>query len=728
MKKKKKKLVVPVRMNIIFFVVFLLFSSLIFRLGVVQIVHGEKYKNEIKKTSDVTIQIPVPRGKILDRNGNLIVGNKPLKAITYTRPTSIKPEEMLGIAEKLAKFIKKDTKEDLKAITERDRKDFWILHHQNEAKSKITKQDEKSLKQKKLAEKDYDKEIYHLMLERITEQEMNSFSKKDLEILAIYREMLSGYPLTPQIIKNKNVTKEEIAIIAENLDALPGVDITTDWDRYNSYKIDGFAPLATILGKITTAKEGLPSEKAEYYSALGYSRNDRVGKSYLEYQYEDVLRGKKEKIENKMDKSGKVIDSVVVRKGQRGNDLVLSVDMEFQKKVEEIITNKLSHLSQPYLDRTFVTVMNPNTGEILAMAGKLRETNEKTGAREYNDFALGNMITSYAMGSAVKGAMVLTGYQTGAITMNNRVIRDEPLVFKDTKSKSSWSTSAFGDIDDLYALKRSSNVYMFKLAMRIGGQQYYIPNGSLSIDKVKAIDTLRYNFAQFGLGVKTGIDLPGEQVGFGGRIPDFAGNVLDFGIGQFDTYTPLQLVQYISTIANGGSRIRPHLVKEIREPSDDIHKLGPVAHELGSNVLNKIGANKDEIKRVKEGLRLVVYDPNGTGYGSIKNKQLKIAGKTGTAEALYDGPVPHSPGLMLWNLTFAGYAPYDNPEIALSVVVPWSTTDKMHPNLDIADDVFKAYFDLKKKREKKDTNSPNKIINIKKAEKEQNEIDDSSSE
>ncbi|MEK5523517.1 peptidoglycan D,D-transpeptidase FtsI family protein [Heyndrickxia sp. FSL W8-0423] len=728
MKKKKKKLVVPVRMNIIFFVVFLLFSSLIFRLGVVQIVHGEKYKNEIKKTSDVTIQIPVPRGKILDRNGNLIVGNKPLKAITYTRPTSIKPEEMLEIAEKLAEFIKKDTKEDLKAITERDRKDFWILHHQNEAKSKITKQDEKSLKQKKLAEKEYDKEIYRLMLERITEKEINSFSKKDLEVLAIYREMLSGYPLTPQIIKNKNVTKEEIAIIAENLDALPGVDITTDWDRYYSYKIDGFAPLATILGKITTTKEGLPSEQAEYYTALGYSRNDRVGKSYLEYQYEDVLRGKKEKIENKMDKSGKVIDSVVVRKGQRGNDLVLSVDMEFQQKVEEIITNKLSHLSQPYLDRTFVTVMNPNTGEILAMAGKLREKNEKTGVREYNDFALGNMITSYAMGSAVKGAMVLTGYQTGAISIHNNIIRDEPLVFRGTQSKSSWSTSAFGNINDLYALKRSSNVYMFKLAMRIGGQQYYVPNGPLSIDKVKAIDTLRYNFAQFGLGVKTGIDLPGEQVGFGGRIPDFAGNVLDFGIGQFDTYTPLQLVQYISTIANGGSRIRPHLVKEIREPSDDIHKLGPVAHELGSNVLNKIGANKDEIKRVKEGLRLVVYDPNGTGYGSIKNKQLKIAGKTGTAEALYDGPVPHSPGLMLWNLTFAGYAPYDNPEIALSVVVPWSTTDKMHPNLDIADDVFKAYFDLKKKREKKDMNSPNKIINIKKAEKEQNEIDDSSSE
>lgn len=726
--KKKKKQFIPVRINIIFFVVFLLFSALIFRLGIVQIVYGENYKQEIKKTNDVTIQLPVPRGKILDRNGYLIVGNKPLDAITYTRPTSIDPNKMLEVAETLAKFIKKDTKEDFKAITERDRKDFWILNNPEYAKNKITKQDEEELKKKKLDKKDYDKELYNLTLERITDKEMNSFSKERLEVLAIFREMLSGYPLTPQIIKNKNVEKEEIAVIGENLESLPGIDITTDWERFNAYKQkDGFSPLASILGKITTTKEGLPLEMAEYYKALGYSRNDRVGKSYLEYQYEDVLRGKKERISNIMNKSGEVVDSVVLSKGKRGNDLVLSVDMELQQKVEDIITKTLSHLSQPYLDRTFVTVMNPRTGEVLAIAGKLREKNDKTGEREYNDFALGNMITSYSMGSAVKGAMVLTGYQTGAISIGNSVIRDEPLKFKDTPSKKSWSTSAFGPIDDLFALKRSSNVYMFKLAMRIGGQEYYIPNGPLSIDKVKAVDTLRYNFAQFGLGVKTGIDLPGEQIGFGGNIPDFAGNVLDFGIGQFDTYTPLQLVQYMSTIANGGYRIQPHLVKEIREPSDNIEELGPVVKELGPNILNKLNMKDEWITRVQDGLKLVVNDPNGTGY-SIKNKQYKIAGKTGTAEALYDGPVPHNPGMMLWNLTFAGYAPYDDPEIALSVVVPWSTTDKMHANLDIADQVFKAYFDLKKKREKNDPTTAKKVINLKDSMKQQEKSDEESTE
>ncbi|MDH5160137.1 peptidoglycan D,D-transpeptidase FtsI family protein [Heyndrickxia oleronia] len=696
---KKKRVYIPIRMNILFFIVFLLFSLLIFRLGIVQIVYGDTYKNEIKKTQDVIISIPVPRGQIIDRNGYLIVGNQPLNAITYTRPQSIETEQILEIAKKLAGMINKKSEEDIKAITERDRKDFWILNHPKEAQAKVSPLDEAMLKKKKLDKNEYDKEIYQLILKRITEKEIQSFTEKELEVLAIYREMMSGYPLSPQIIKNKNVTKEEMAIIAENLDVLPGVNTMTDWDRYNTYKQEnGYAPLASVLGKITTSKEGLPRELANYYEAIGYSRNDRVGKSYLEYQYEEILRGQKEKINNVTNKQGNVIESNVIRKGKRGNDLVLSVDMELQQKVEEIISREIMKhktASQPYLDRAFVTVMNPNTGEILALGGKLLEA-DKSGNNQMVDFALGNMITSYSMGSTVKAATVLTGYQTGAIAPNT-YLEDRPLYFKDTKKKSSWNTSGFGQINDLYALKRSSNVYMFLTAMKIGGQQTYIPNGPLYIDKVEALKKFRHNFAQFGLGVKTGIDLPGEQIGYGGAIPDEPGKVLDFAIGQYDTYTPLQLVQYISTIANGGYRIQPHLAKEIREPGEHMSELGPIIQEISPKILNKLDMKTEWIERVQQGLISVVNEPLGTGYGMIKNKQFKIAGKTGTAQAQYDGPKAGHP--MLWNLTFAGYAPYDNPEVAISVVVPWSVTDKnFSPNLVIADEVFKAYFDLKKNR------------------------------
>lgn len=692
--KKGKKRIVSFRLNILFFIVFVLFSTLILRLGIVQIVYGDNFKRELEQNEIVPINLSVPRGKIYDTNGKLVVGNTPLKAIIFTRENSIKQDDMLEIATKLASLITKDTEEDFKSITKRDRQDFWILKHPKEAKAKITQNDEERLKKKELDNKEYDKEIYNLTRERITDEELNSFSNQELEVLAIFREMSSGTELTPQIIKNQNVTDEEFAVVSENLESLTGVDTTTDWDRYHEYKDnEGIATLGSILGKVTSSKEGLPKDTLDYFLARGYSRNDRVGKSYLEWQYEDVLQGQKEVVKKVTDKSGNVLETKVVREGKSGNDLVLSIDIEFQQMIEKIIEDKLgkAKVGQPYMDRALVSVMNPKTGEILAMAGKQYINNGK----QVTDFALGNMTTSYSMGSVVKGATVLTGYQTGVISPGDR-LTDQPLKFKGTQVKKSWNQNGFGSINDLYALKRSSNVYMFLIGMKIGGQERYVPNGPLGIDKVAAINTFRNNFSQFGLGVKTGIDLPGEQSGYGaGTIPPSAGNVLDFGIGQYDTYTPLQLVQYVSTIANGGYRIQPHVVKEIREPSINPNELGPIINEITPNILNKVNMKEEWINRVQEGFKQVVYDPQGTAYTYITNKQYKIAGKTGTAQALYDGPLPVHP--MTWNVTFVGYAPYDNPEIAISVVVPWSTTDQTHVNLEIANEVFKAYFDIKGK-------------------------------
>ncbi|WP_442757171.1 peptidoglycan D,D-transpeptidase FtsI family protein [Niallia circulans] len=697
MKKKKertKPFVSSFRINILFLIVFLLFSLLILRLGIVQIVNGEDYKREVDRKENVTVKIAMPRGEILDRNGKLIVGNKPSNAITFTRAQNSKTEEMLKIAEKLAIFIKKDSKEDLKAITERDKKDYWMIKHPNEAEAKITVADKKKLKH----DEHYDTKIYQLTLDRITSKEVNSFTKQELEVLAIYREMSSGYPLTPQIIK-KDATTKEVAMISENLDSLPGVDTTIDWDRYNLYKdTEGNETLDSVIGKVSSSKEGLPKDSIDYYLARGYSRNDRVGKSYIENQYEDVLQGQKEKIKNIIDKNGNILESEVVQEGKRGDDLILSIDIDLQREIEKIIAEKIgkARIGEPYLDRTFVTVMNPYSGEVLSMAGKQFEQNKKTGKTEVNDFALGNITTSYEMGSVVKGATVLTGYQTGAI-VPGEVLNDRPLKFLGTNAKKSWNKTGFGPINDLYALKRSSNGYMFLTAMKLGGQQTYIPNGLLSIDKVSAIETFRYNFSQFGLGVRTGIDLPGEHSGYGGgQIPPESGKVLDYAIGQYDTYTPLQIVQYISTIANGGYRIQPHIAKEVREPNQ-ANELGPIIQEMKPKVYNKIDMKEEWIKRVQLGFKQVVNEPLGTGYG-IKNKEYKIAGKTGTAQALYNGPLPHSQGLMLWNITFGGYAPYDHPEIAVSVTIPWLRTDQSHVNLEIANDVFKAYFELKEKQ------------------------------
>lgn len=679
-KKKKKKKTLPIRLNFLFFTVFLLFSVLIVKLGMVQIVYGDEYLREVKRTENEMISTTVPRGKMYDRNLNPIVDNKPLNAITYTKYPNTNTKDMLETAKKLAKLIKQNTNK----ITERDKKDFWILKNPQKAKALI------SDKELTLLE---NQDVYKLQLSRITEDHLNELTDDDLEVLAIFREFNSGYALTPSIVKNKNVTEEEFAMVSEHLDSLPGVSVSTDWERDYPYK----DTLRTIIGKVSTSDEGLPRENVDYYLARDYSRNDRIGLSYLEKQYEDMLHGKKAKFEAVV-KQGEVVETKQMTEGQRGKDLVLTIDMELQQTVENIIDHELRVTKAKgntfLLDRAFVILMNPNTGEVLTMAGKQYGRNNKTGATEIKDFALGNITTSYTMGSSVKGATVYTGFQTGAISPGTGFF-DRKLYFSKTPPKGSYAQ--LGYVTDITALQKSSNVYMFLTAIKIGGGNY-IPNSYLHI-KPEAFSIMRNHYAQFGLGTRTGIDLPNE--GIGSRGPDTtAGLLLDLSIGQYDTYTPMQLAQYVSTIANGGKRLQPRLVKEIREPSND-ESIGPVFQQMQPKVLNTLGNNKVWLDHIQEGFRQVAQVPGGTAAKYFMGESYSPALKTGTAEAFYDGPrkSEYSGLVPTTNLTLVGYAPHNNPEVAMAVVVPWAYQGGGDDiNKRIGKQALRAYFNLKEKR------------------------------
>jgi cell division protein FtsI/penicillin-binding protein 2 len=690
-KKKKKKQHVPFRLNMLFFVVFLLFSILILRLGELQIVFGDDFKREIERTEAITVNNPVPRGKMFDRNGKIIMDNKPLNAITYTKYQQTDQKEMLQTAERLAKIINIDTKK----VQIRDKKDFWILKHPKEAEAKVTEKEWALYEQKKLD----DKQIYKLQLDRITEKEINSIKGETLRTLAIYRQFNSGYALTPQIVK-VNVTDKEFAIVSENLESLPGVDTTTDWERKRIYG----DTLKSILGGVTSSEAGIPKDQLEKYMARDYSRNDRVGKSYLELQYEDVLHGQKAKVKNVTDKSGKILSTEVVSEGKRGKDLVLTIDMDLQKKVENIIEEEMWSAKQKpntsLLDRAFVVLMDPHTGEVLSLAGK-QIGKDKQGKTVMNDFAGGNITTSYNVGSAVKGATILTGYKTGAIQPGSTQL-DEPLRIASSPVMSSWRT--FGRINDLRALQVSSNVYMWKTVIAMAGGQYR-PNQPLPLD-YSAFDTMRQSFSQFGLGTRTGIDLPNEMSGFPGpeRTP---GLLLFLSIGQYDTYTPIQLAQYVSTIANGGNRIQPHLVKEIREPEMENNELGPIVEEIQPKVLNRLDMKQSWIKRVQEGFRMVMQVGDGTAVSSFKGADYSPAGKTGTAQSFYDGSDKSKRGTEVMNLSLVSYAPSDDPEVAMAVVVPWAYQGNSGPSVNnkIGKRVLDAYFELKKERQNTDKNA-----------------------
>ena len=501
--------------------------------------------------------------------------------------------------------------------------------------------------------------------------------------------MEGGYALTAQIIKS-GLTDKELAVISEQLGNLPGVDTTTYWDRMYTY--DDL--LSTLLGKITSADEGLPSENLQYYLSHGYSRNDRVGKSYLEKQYEDVLRGQKARVQNVTDRSGNLVSQETVTEGQRGSDLILTIDMELQKQVEDVLTKAVTSgaAGSRLMDRAFAIMMDPHTGDILAMGGKQLVTDKQTGARKVQDFALGNMTTSYEVGSAVKGATVLAGLDSGAIQPGT-VFYDAPLKFAGgTIKKSSHPIGATGIQN---ALEQSSNVFMYRTVMSMAGETYR-PGGKLNIPP-SIFNKLRSYYSQFGLGISTGIELENESTGIRNTVTNEPGKALDFGIGQYDTYTPLQLVQYISTIANGGYRMKPHLVKEIREPELDSELKGSIQSSVEPEVLNRITMGQSEINLVKQGFRQVVTGSHGTGrlLNTGKYRQYNIAGKSGTAETF-------NKGVSVRNSTFVSYAPYDNPEVAVAVVIPSAYVAGTSNTLSktVTGDVIKAYFDLKKEGEK----------------------------
>ena len=657
------------RIRFIFGVIVFIFAIIVLRLGYLQIAQGSHYKEQIKDSENITVNESVPRGRILDRNGNVLVDNASKKAITYTRGKKTSQGEILKTAKKLSSLI--DMKTD--KITKRDKQDFWIQLHPEKAQS-MMKREENLLNDGSISQDQFDKAQHN----KIGKKELDSLSKTDLQVLAIYREMMAGSTLNPQTIKNDEVSDKEYAAVSQKLSDLPGVNTTMDWDRKYPYG----KTLRGVFGDVSTPEEGIPKELTDKYLSKGYSRNDRVGKSYLEYQYEDVLKGKKKEMKYTTDKSGEVKDSKVVNPGSRGDDLVLSIDIDLQKKTEEYLEKQIKKLrgeGAKDMDKAMIVVQDPKNGDILAMAGKQID---KDGS--LTDYDIGNFTSQYAVGSSVKGGTLLAGYQNNAIKVGEHMI-DEPLKFNGGLTKHSYfNQHGRKDIDDKEALMHSSNVYMFKTALKLAGDPY-TPNMSLPNNITEAGQKLRKGLNQVGLGVKTGIDLPNETSGQIEPLNTNSGNYLDLAIGQYDTYTPMQLSQYVSTIANDGYRVQPHIGLEVRDATNK-DEVGPLKHKIKGNVLNRINNTSDELSQVQEGFKMTFNKIDGTGYQSFHNTDVTSAGKTGTAEVYQDG----HPRV---NSTYIGYAPADKPKLAFSIVYtnqpvpePWLNGG------DLGRDVINYYF------------------------------------
>ncbi|MEA4829886.1 MAG: penicillin-binding protein 2, partial [Enterococcus thailandicus] len=348
---------VPFRLNVLFFIIFTLFVALIARLGYLQIVDGETMEAKVKSSSTITVQESSPRGMIYDATGKALVKNQANQAITFTRGSQMTSTDLLKLTKKLNELI--DVPAD-DSLTARDKKDFWLADadHLAEATKRLSS-----------TEKQLDNsQQYAATVEKVTDEEIN-FNEEQLKMATIFKRMNSAYELNTVYIKNSGVTDRELAVVAENASELPGVSTGVDWTR----EYLAADSMKSILGSVTTEKQGLPADDIDAYLAKGYSRTDRVGQSYLELQYEDVLQGTKTQYEVKLDNEGNVSSQKEIFAGEKGSNLKLSIDAEFQNKVDEILKRNFQALvdsgKAKYSPGAYAVAMNPQTGEVLALAG-----------------------------------------------------------------------------------------------------------------------------------------------------------------------------------------------------------------------------------------------------------------------------------------------------------------------------------------------------------------------
>lgn len=669
--KYKKKVdlnkIINKRYNFLILIIIILMSILSCGLFYVQIIKHEYYKDKlISLTTNIIYGESAPRGRIYDSKGRVIVDNKAVNVIEYRKLNGITSKEEIELAYKLADILDVDYSN----LTKNNMKEFWLLNNKKESKNLITDEEYKLEEMRKITSND----IKKLKLERISDNLLN-YSELDKEAIYIYFLMNKGYYSDTKIIK-RNASDIEYVTIAENEYDLNGIKASISWDRYYPYG----KTFRTILGSVSIT--GIPSELKEHYLSQGLNLNDRVGISYLEYQYDKELRGSKNKYQ--VEKDGSL---TLIEEGTKGNDIVLTIDIELQKEVENIIENQIKYAKEKenmiYYDKSYVIITEPKTGSILTMAG-IQVLNDGLSYKTY-DYSAGIVTSPITAGSAVKGASHIVGYNTGALKIGE-VRMDECIKIAATPKKCSWR--ALGQIDDIKALKYSSNIFQFKTAMNVGKASYRY-NAPLPIDE-SAFDIYRNTFAMFGLGVSTGIDLPLESLGYKGssKLP---GHLLDFAIGQYDNYTPIMLSQYIDTIANDGVRMQKHLLKEIHYNDGTI-----INYE--NKELNKVETDSIYMNRVKEGFKEVM-NIGGTGYGYINNI-YRPAGKTGTSESFLDTDNDGNIDTETLSNTFVAYAPYENPKVTFTIISPdigyyrGGRTIKSYVNKRITNEVVKKYFEI----------------------------------
>ena len=666
---------IPTRLNLLFAIVILLFMTIIGRLLYMQFVNKDFYEAKLASASQTRVTTGSARGEIYDAAGKPLVENTVKQVVAFTRNNKMTAADLKDISTKLLTYVTVSSPN----LTERQMADYYL------ADPAVYKKTVEALPKDKRFDSDgnqlSESDLYNNAVESVTSSQTN-YTEDEKKAIYLFSQLNAVGNFATGNIQTDPLSDTQVAQIASASKELPGISISTSWDR----KVLETS-LASIVGSVSSEKSGLPAEEVDAYLKKGYSLNDRVGTSYLEKQYEEVLQGKRTVKEIHLDKHGDMESVENIEEGSKGKNIKLTIDLAFQDGVDNLLksyfNSELANGGAKYSEGVYAVALNPKTGAVLAMSGI--KHNLESG--ELTPDSLGTVTNVFVPGSVVKAATISSGWENGVLS-GNQTLTDQPIVFQGSAPINSWYTPYYGGsfpITAVEALEYSSNAYMVQTALGMMGQTYQ-PNMTVGTNNLEsAMGKLRSTFGEYGLGASTGIDLPDESTGFIPKDYDLA-NYLNNAFGQFDNYTPMQLAQYVATIANNGVRLAPHIVEGVYGNNDQ-GGLGSLVQETAAKEMNKINISEADMAILQQGFYQVSHGTSAltTGRAFSNGAAVSISGKTGTAESYVNG------GQKANNTNAVAYAPSDNPQIAVAVVFPHNTnlTNGVGPS--IARDIINLY-------------------------------------
>lgn len=665
---------IPIRLNLLFAIVILLFLAIIGRLLYMQVVNKDFYEAKLASASQTRVTTSSARGEIYDAAGKPLVENTVKQVVAFTRSNKMTATDLKDISTKLLAYVTVSSPD----LTERQMADYYL------ADPAVYKKTVEALPKDKRFDSDGNQlseaQLYNNAAESIAPNQLN-YSEDEKKAIYLFSQLNSVENFATGNIQTDPLSETQVAVIASASKELPGISISTSWDR----KVLETS-LSSIVGTVSSEKAGLPAEEAEAYLKKGYSLNDRVGTSYLEKQYEETLQGKRSVKEIHLDKYGNMESVDTIEEGSKGNNIKLTIDLAFQDSVDALLksyfNSELGNGGAKYSEGVYAVALNPKTGAVLSMSGLKHDL--KTG--DLTPDSLGTVTNVFIPGSVVKAATISSGWENGVLS-GNQTLTDQPIVFQGSAPIYSWYKLAYGSfpITAVEALEYSSNAYVVQTALGIMGQTYQ-PNMVVGTSNLEsAMGKLRSTFGEYGLGSATGIDLPDESTGLVPKEYSFA-NYITNAFGQFDNYTPMQLAQYVATIANDGVRVAPRIVEGIYG-NNDKGGLGELIQAIDTKEINKVNISESDMAILHQGFYQVSHgtSPLTTGRAFSDGATVSISGKTGTGESYVAG------GQEANNTNAVAYAPTENPQIAVAVVFPHNTNLTKNVGPAIARDIINLY-------------------------------------